>query len=65
MVKIRVTIKFHVNIFTKYETLFQNVIKNVLIIFQNKKMPGESRKRLVYFIHKKLHGSYINFIQPV
>ena len=49
MVNIRVIIIWNVNIFTIYETLFQNVINVSPIIYQNKtKIPGEICKCLVY-----------------
>ena len=49
MVKIRVIIILNINIFTKYETLFKNIITILPITYQNKiKMPGKSRKCLVY-----------------
>ena len=42
MVKIRVIIKKNVNIFTIYETLFENVITILQITYQNNpKMPGK------------------------
>ena len=63
MVKIRVIIIWSDNIFTKYETLFENGITILPITHQNKtKMPGKNRMCLVYLWEV---AGYINYIQAI
>ena len=63
MVKIRIIIIQNVNIFTIYETLFENVMTILLVTYLNKtKIPGQNRKWVIYLYEV---ASYIEYIQAI
>ena len=63
LIKIRVIIMENVYIFTKYETVFENVITILPVIYQNKtKMPQKNRNCLAYLLEV---ANYINYMQAI